>query len=154
MIFGADAQNKNLKKASSKRIDTTPRTKTSNKLAARVASSKKTDNTNPVDNQRTVSAEPRSSLNNGVSDPIRGSFEGLMSAPSAVIQMNNTGYANSQIQTARYKVKKKFQGLDNIQKKFEPFKKYDKINRYGSITAKNSSANKLNSKLTIEKMFR
>ena len=100
MIFGADSQNKNLRDAASKRIDTTPRTRTANKMSARIASSTTKDNATSVDTKNTIVSEPRSQLNNGVSDPVRGSLEGYMNAPSAVIQPSGTGYDNKAIQTA------------------------------------------------------
>lgn len=153
MIFGADKQNSNLKNAASKRVDTTPRTRTSNKMAARIANSKTSDFSKSVDNKKTVSENTRITRNDGVSDPVRGSFEGLMNAPSTVIQANGSGYLDKNFQKSRYKQKVKFQGL-TISKNFTPFKKYDKITNYSSMAAKNSSAEKMNSKISIEKMFR
>lgn len=154
MIFGADSQNKNLKDAASKRIDTTPRTRTANKMSARIATSKTKDNATSVDTKSTVAHEPRSTINDGVSDPVRGSFEGLMNAPSTVIQQNGIGYANKSIQTARYKPKPNLNNLTPQMQKLDGFKKSGKINRYNSIAAANSSAHKMNSRLAIEKMFR
>jgi hypothetical protein len=153
MIFGADKQNKNLKEASSKRIDTTPRTRTSNKMAAKISTSKTSESSGSVANKTTVAPQSRKTRNDGVSDPVRGSFEGLMNAPSTVIQGNNSGYLDKGFQTARYKNKTKFEGV-NISKNFTPFKKYDKITNYSSMAAKNSSVSKINSKLSVEKMFR
>jgi hypothetical protein len=153
MIFGADKQNKNLKEASSKRIDTTPRARTSNKMAAKIASSKTSESSSSVANKTTVAPQSRKTRNDGVSDPVRGSFEGLMHAPGTVIQGNNSGYLNKSFQTARYENKQKFQGV-NISKNFTPFKKYDKISNYSSMAAKNSSIQKMNSRLSVEKMFR
>jgi len=153
MIFGADRQNKNLKDASSKRIDTTPRARTSNKLAAKIATSNTSESATSVATKTSVAPQSRTTRNDGVSDPIRGSFEGLMNAPSTVIQGSNSGYLDKSFQTARYKNKTKFQGI-NISKNFTPFKKYDKVNNYSSMAAKNSSIQKINSKLSIEKMFR
>lgn len=154
MIFGADSQNKNLKQAASKRIDTTPRARTANKMSARIATNKTKDNATSVDQKSTVVHQSRSTLNDGVSDPIRGSFEGLMNAPSTVIQLNDIGYDNKSIQTARYRPKLNLKNLSFENKNFGSFKKYGKITRYNSTTAKNSSANKMNSKLLIEKLFR
>lgn len=85
---------------------------------------------------------------------MRGSFEGLDNAPSTVIQPNGVGYDKKGFQTARYKRKESFKGFDISSKKFEGFKKYDKINRYGSSVAQNSSAYQLRSKMNIEKLFR
>lgn len=154
MIFGADSQNKNLRDAASKRIDTTPRTRTANKLSAKIASDNTTNSAQSVDNKKTVEHQPRSILNDGVPDPIRGSFEGLMNAPSTVIQPDGVGYANKAIQTARYKPKPNLNNLTPQIKKLDGFKKSGKINRYNSIAAVNSSAHKMNSRLSIEKLFR
>lgn len=153
MIFGADKQNKNLKDASSKRIDTTPRTRTSNKLAAKIATSKTSESATSVASKTSVAPQSRLTRNDGVSDPVRGSFEGLMHAPGTVIQGSNSGYLDKSFQTARYKAKQNFQGI-NISKNFTPFKKYDKVNNYTSMAKKDSSIEKMNSKLSIEKMFR
>lgn len=153
MIFGADTQNKNLKDAASKRIDTTPRTRTSNKLAAKIATSNTSNVSASVANKTTVAPMSKEAAKASGSDPVRGSFEGLMNAPSTVIQPNGSGYLNKSFQTARYKQKTKFQGVE-ISKNFTPFKKYDKITNYSSMAARNSSAAKMNSKLSIEKMFR
>jgi hypothetical protein len=153
MIFGSDSQNKNLKNAASKRIDTTPRTRTSNKMAAKIATSKTSESSGSVASKTSVAPVGRAQRNDGVSDPVRGSFEGLSNAPSTVIQGNNTGYMSKSFQTARYKEKVKFKGLD-VSKNFTPFKKYDKITNYSSMASKNSSVAKMNSKISIEKMFR
>lgn len=154
MIFGADSQNKNLKDAASKRIDTTPRARTANKMSARIASRNTKDNATSVDTKNTVVSQPRSQLNDGVSDPVRGSFEGYMNAPSTVIQSSGVGYDNKAFQTARYKPKSDLKRLTPQAQKLDGFKRSGKINRYNSIAAANSSAHKLNSKLSIEKMFR
>lgn len=153
MIFGSDKQNKNLKNAASKRIDTTPRTRTSNKMAAKIATSKTSDYSSSVATKSTVAQNSRVTRNDGSPDPVRGSFEGLMNAPGTVIEGNNSGYLSKSFQTARYKQKTKFQGL-NISKNFTPFKKYDKMSNHSSMASRNSSVEKMNSKISIEKMFR
>jgi hypothetical protein len=98
MIFGADSQNKNLKDAASKRIDTSPRTETSNKYAATIASSKNTSIGADESGPKSVShsKSPRRS------DPIKGSFEGYMHGAATHIQINNSGYLNKAMQNARY----------------------------------------------------
>ena len=122
-------------------------------MAAKIATSKTSESSGSVATKTSVSEQPRKTRNDGVSDPVRGSFEGLMNAPSTVIQGNNSGYLDKGFQTSRYKNKTKFQGV-NISKNFTPFKKYDKMTNYSSMAAKNSSIQKMNSKLSIEKMFR
>jgi hypothetical protein len=153
MIFGLDEQNKNLKDAASKRIDTTPRTRSSNKLSAKIASSTTSDAPTSVTNKTSVSEVPKSDLKDGVSDPVRGSMEGLMNAPSTLIQPNGTGYLDKNFQTARYRQKTKFEGMEPA-KNFTLFKKYGKITNHSSLAAKDSSVEKMNSRLLIEKMFR
>lgn len=98
MILGADTQNKNLKDAASKRIDTSPRTETSNKYSATVASSKTSSSgSNSIGSDSTVySKKPTRS------DPVKGSFEGYMHGSATHIQVNNSGYLNPAIQKARY----------------------------------------------------
>lgn len=154
MILGSDSQNKNLRDAASKRIDTTPRTRTSNKLAAKIATSGTSSSGGSVNETSSVAHTPRSKINDGVPDPVRGSFEGLDNAPSTRIQINNSGYANKKIQTARYKDRTppKFENIGKMN--FTGFTKYGSMTRYNSIAPTNSSANKLNSKLAVEKMFR
>ena len=97
MIFGADSQDKNLKDAASKRVDTSPRTETSNKYAAAISSSKNTSIGGDESGPKSVahSNAPRKS------DPIKGSFEGYMHGASTHIQMNGSGYLNSGMQKAR-----------------------------------------------------
>lgn len=103
MIFGADKQNKNLKDAASKRIDTSPRTQTSNKYAAKIASSKNISSGSDTSGAQSTQYTPKSNINQ--SDPLRGSWEGLDKGSSTHIQMNGTGYLNPSIQKARYNKK-------------------------------------------------
>lgn len=103
MIFGADKQNKNLKDAASKRIDTSPRTQTSNKYAAKIASSKNISSGSDTSGAQSTQYTPKSNINQ--SDPLRGSWEGLDKGSSTYIQMNGTGYLNPSIQKARYNKK-------------------------------------------------
>ena len=100
MIFGADKQNKNLKDAASKRIDTSPRTQTSNKYAAKIASSKNISSGSEASGAQSTEYSPKGDMRQ--SDPLRGSWEGLDKGSSTHIQMNGTGYLNPAIQKARY----------------------------------------------------
>jgi hypothetical protein len=97
MIFGADTQNKNLRDAASKTVDTSGRTETSNKYAAKIASSKNTS----VGSDESGSPSVEHSKKPVQSDQIKGSFEGYMNGSAAHIQMNNSGYLNTSLQTAR-----------------------------------------------------
>jgi len=98
MIFGADIQNKNLKDAASKRVDTSSRTQTSNKYSATIASSKNTTSGLDVSGSQSTqySSKPVGS------DPVKGSFEGYMHGAATHIQVNNSGYLNPSVQKARY----------------------------------------------------
>lgn len=98
MIFGADTQNKNLRDASSKRIDTSHRTQTANKYAAAISSSKNTS----VGSDESGPKSVEHSKSPNTSDSIKGSFEGYMSGSSAHVQMNGSGYLNTSMQSARY----------------------------------------------------
>lgn len=98
MIFGANAQNKNLTDAASKKVDTSPRTETSNRYSATIASSKNTSS--GADSSGPPSTSYAKKPTN--SDPIKGSFEGYMGGASTYIQMEKSGYLNPAIQKARY----------------------------------------------------
>lgn len=150
MIFGAGNQNANLKDAAGKRVDPTQKAKVASKLSARITSNKNASSSPSP----TIEQASKSSRSNGQSDPIRGSLEGLDRSAKTVILPNGSGYDNKNFQTARYEQKKQFKPLNYGSNNFANFKKGGKINRYGSIVAQNSSANKLGAKLAVEKMFR
>lgn len=150
MIFGAGNQNANLKNAAAKRTDPTPKAKSVSKLSAKISSSK----TNSSSPSPTIEQASRTQRSTGEPDPVRGSFEGLDKSASTVILQKGSGYDNPGFQKARYTPKNTFKPLEYGSNNFANFKKNDKITRYGSITAKNSSANKMNAKLSVEKMFR
>jgi len=98
MIFGADTQNKNLKDAASKRIDTSPRTETSNKYSATISSSRTSSTgSNAIGSDSVVHNKKPTR-----SDPVKGSFEGYMHGAATHIQVNNSGYLNPSVQKARY----------------------------------------------------
>lgn len=98
MIFGADTQNKNLKDAASKRVDTSPRTETSNKYSATIASSRTSSTGSSAIGSDSVAYNKKPTR----SDPVKGSFEGYMHGAATHIQVNNSGYLNPSIQKARY----------------------------------------------------
>ena len=62
MIFGADNQNKNLRLAADRKVDSTAKTRSANKYAVRVASRNTTENSGSKNNQRTTKSENRSTL--------------------------------------------------------------------------------------------
>jgi hypothetical protein len=157
MILGADNQNKNLSKQSAKRIDTSSRTRTSNAYAAKIASKKsssKSFDQNTVDSSsRRVNADLKS-------DPVRGSYEGLVKQSAGHIQMDGDGYDNPSIQTARYKDKSPMKALsrESIANKLSNtssgFKKNDIITNYSSVFNGDNVANKMKDYLNTEKFFR
>jgi hypothetical protein len=141
MIFGANAQNKNFRDAASQRKDTSERTKTSNKYAAKIASSKNTSVGTDSSAATSVQHEPRSQ--HSKSDNIKGSWEGYSGGASAYIQMNKSGYDNPSIQKARYQ---KYQASHKSRHKNADFTKIDTrsiINNMSSSYASGSSADKI-----------
>lgn len=147
MIFGADSQNKNLSDAANKRIDTSPRTKTSNELAAKISSSKLNGS-----EQSSVVHSSRSSLSESKPDPIKGSKEGLMDAASTTIQMSDDGYDNKNIQKARYEATELgFKQKLNMSNKLNFNSKKDGIiNNQSSKFNLNSSASMLKEHLQAD----
>lgn len=150
MIFGAGTQNANLKNAANKRVDPTPKTKAVSNLSAKISSTKNVSSSPSP----TIEKATRTQRSSGPPDPVRGSFEGLDKSSSAVILPKGAGYDNKNFQKARYAEKNNFKSLNYGSNNFAAFKKSGKITRYGSSVAKNSSANKMNAKLSVEKMFR
>lgn len=154
MIFGANNQNKTLANSAKDRPPSAAKTITGNKMAAKISTSKKSSTASAAaSGQDQVVSGTSSEVRSSPSDLVMGSSEGLMHAPSTVIQPNGVGYANQAIQTARFKPKETFQGV-NTKNSFTGFKKGGNIQRYGSITAMNSSAHKMNSKLEVEKLLK
>lgn len=150
-MYGSDNQNKNLSQAASKRIDTSPRTVTANKYAAKVASNPKKGS----GVSGSVSASLKTSVDYTNPDPIKGSFEGLDKSKSAYIQPDGSGYDSKSVQTARYKDKTigSFPKYNNGANSFANIKKSGIINNKSSMPAKNTSSFTLNSMLKINKLF-
>jgi hypothetical protein len=150
MIFGADSQNKNLSDAASKRVDTSPRTRTSNALAAKISTSKTGGS-----KQSEVVQESRSSLKGAKSDPVRGSKEGLVDGPSTVIQMSGDGYDNPGIQRARYEQSQiGFKQNNNISNKLNfSSKKNGIIDNQSSTFNLNTSAYMLKEHLKADQLL-
>lgn len=143
MIFGADTQNKNLKDAANKPKDTSHRTVTSNKYAARVSSSKNTSVGSDRSSQQSVSSESRRNIRG--SDKIKGSYEGLDNSSSGHIIMNGTGYDNKALHGARNI--KQFASHNNVnysQESFTNRNSLDIINNMSGSTQANSSSDKIN----------
>ena len=156
MILGADNQNQNLSKASSRRIDTSPRVKAAAGFSADVTSNKKTSSSS--DGSAEFVNEKSSSQPIGPSpDPVRGSYEGLVSQSSGHIQMDGDGYDNPGFQTARYKKQDNYADLIKSDKFTSALKKSSNnngiITNYSSRFNGNSIANKMADYLNTEKMF-
>lgn len=139
MLFGASQQNKELQQAAGQPKDTSPRVEKALNYSGKISSSKRSSES------LTDSSEVR--LSTGNSAPVKGSMEGYSYQKSAVIQPNNYGYANRQLQTARYQ--KSFQtheapyeGLPLVD--LQQNKHRARIDNYTSYSAEGSSSDRLN----------
>jgi len=150
MILGVGQQNKNLSDAANKRIDTSPRTKTSNALAAKISSSKSSGS-----EQSSVVHSSRSSLSESKPDPVKGSKEGLMDSASTTIQMSGDGYDDPKVQKARYEeAELGFKQKLNISNKLNFNSKKDGIiNNQSSKYNLNSSAGMLKDHMQADSML-
>ena len=148
MILGVKDQNKSLSTAGKQPKDTSHRSITANKYAAKIASSK-----SPGKN---VVSESRQKIQtSGKSDKVKGSFEGLDNSRSAYIQMNNSGYASKAVQQARYS--KDLTNKVNSNFNLNSFKLETKssiINNYSSSTMKDSSSDRLSAIVKNNMMFK
>jgi hypothetical protein len=99
MLLNIGNQNKTLADAAKTPKDTSQRTVTSNKYAAKVASRKNVSSGTDSSAMASVGHEQRSEIRS--SDKIKGSYEGLDRSSRADIQMNDSGYLNKNFQTAR-----------------------------------------------------
>lgn len=139
MIFGADTQNKNLKDAASKRIDTSHRTQTSNKYAAAISSSKNTS----VGSDESGPQSVGHSKSPNTSDSIKGSFEGYIGGSSTHIQMNNSGYLNTSMQTARNNKSDLQPDFSFQETQFTKSNNYSIMNNMSKSYQKDSSAQRI-----------
>lgn len=147
MILGVKDQNKSLSAAAKQPKDTSHRSITANKYAAKIASSK-----SPAQN---VVSESRQKIEKSApSDKIRISKEGLDDAPVAHIQMSGSGYDGKRHQKARYnknlQTKKENFSFNNFKLETKP----SIINNYTSVTMKNSSSDRLNAIVKNNMMFK
>ena len=74
-MFGSDNQNKNLSDAATKKPDSSRKTLTGNKYAAKIASGAGKSTSHNVENKNNIEAEGKTSARLKRSDPIRVSFE-------------------------------------------------------------------------------
>ena len=154
MILGADNQNKNLRIASRIKANPTAKTRTANHYSAAISTSKTKDFSQSIDSQRTTSHQSRQSINDGIPDPIRGSLEGLKNSKSAYLQASNAGYDNRVLQSARYSSKEKsIQTQMGASFLFTNKQKNGIINNYTNLTTHNSSSDRMNRGLNINRYF-
>lgn len=147
MILNVKDQNKALSAAAKQPKDTSHRSLTANKYAAKIASSK-----SPTQN---VVGESRQKIQaSGKSDKIKYSKEGLDDAPTTRLQMNGSGYSGKRHQQARYnkdpQTKKQNFTLDSFKKET----KSSIIDNYTSITMKDSSSDRLRTIVRNNMMFK
>ena len=95
MILNVKDQNKALSAAAKQPKDTSHRSLTASKYAAKIVSSK-------TPSQNVVGESRQKMESSGKSDKIKYSKEGLDNAPSTHIQMNGSGYSGKRHQQARY----------------------------------------------------
>lgn len=159
MILGADQQNKNLSDAASKRVDTSPRTRTANALAGRIATQK--GNTSiAADARNNIATSPRRMLSEAPPDPLRGSYEGLVKQSAGHIQMDGDGYDNPDFQKARYEKNSlksgeiKQQIANKLSNSSSSIKNNGIINNYSSKFNGDNIANKMTEFIKTDNMFR
>lgn len=142
MASGIQNQNKTLADAAKTPKDTSHRTVTSNRYAARIASNKNSSSGSDQTASSSTTSAPRAKINS--SDKIKGSWEGLDKGARADIVMNNTGYLNDQIQTARKTLKSaSHKSVNFTANAFTGAKKLDIINNNTMATHANSSSSKI-----------
>jgi hypothetical protein len=147
MILGADNQNKNLRAAAKIKSNPTEKTKTGNHYSAAISSSKSGGNSNIVH-------QSKEARNNGNPDPVRGSFEGLDTGKSAYIQQNGVGYANPNLQNARYGNKNKYiEPARGSSLSFTNMGFKGIMDNYSGVTMANSSSDRMGKMLKMNGMF-
>jgi hypothetical protein len=148
MILGVKDQNKALSAAGKQPKDTSHRTLTANKYAAKISSSKTPAKNVVSDSRQKIQAT-------GKSDKLKGSFEGMDNSSSTYIQMNGTGYDNKTQQKARYsKDVSNRVNANFIQNSFNLETKSSIINNYSSSTMKDSSSDRLKTIIRNNMMFK
>jgi len=151
MIFGADKQNKNLKEAAAKTKDTSPRTQTSNKYAAKIASNKNNSTALEASQAKNIKFNSKKNINR--SDTLKGSKEGLMDGKSTHLQMNNSGYLSKRLQEARYNKSHQSHVSPFMKSNFTNYHNNDIINNYSGVTQKDSSSSRLDALSRINIMW-
>lgn len=147
MIYGADSQNKQLSEAGNKPKDTSPRTQAALGYSAEVTKASKSSQDLSQDSDVKFSPSKTGS--------VKGSWEGYSDAKSAVIQPNNYGYSDKNIQTARYKNKNQIlESLNDSVPLIGNNKGFsDIMTNYSNFTMENSSSEKINKIVKNNNMF-
>lgn len=148
MILGVKDQNKSLSAAAKQPKDTSHRSLTANKYAAKIASSKSPSQNVVFESRQKIQAS-------GQSDKLRGSFEGLNNSSPAHIVMNGSGYDSKKMQTARYNKNTNNEVKGNFElNNFKLDTKSSIINNYSSSTMKDSSSDRLSKIIRNNMMFK
>jgi len=148
MILGVKDQNKSLSAAGKQPKDTSHRTLTANKYAAKISSSKSPARNVVSDSRQKVQSAKKS-------DKIKGSFEGMDNSSSTYIQMNNSGYDSKKHQGASYlKDVSNTVNSNFLQNSFKLETKSSIINNYSSSTMKDSSSDRLSAIVRNNMMFK
>lgn len=148
MIGSVVDQNKSLSGAANSPKDTSHRNDQSNKYSAKIAagSSRGSD---------LITGDPK--LNKNIiktsAKKIKGSFEGLDTGTSAVLQFNGSGYDNPSVQKARYGNKPTHTSSSSFKNSFTLNKNYSIMNNYSSMTTQGSSSNRLSDIVKNNMMF-
>lgn len=147
MIFDAENQNKNLKDAGQKNIDTSPRVKEAISESKKVTTGKE-ESTRSVDTGKRKISQSKDRKIGG-----KPSYEGYMHSPSASISINNTGYLNKDFQTSRNSENKLNQFLGNKDKMLSRNQPYlglsqtmpkgMSVTNYSKFTENNSSSSRM-----------
>jgi hypothetical protein len=147
MLYGAGNQNKELSEAGSQPKDTSHRTDAALGFSAEVTKASKSTQDLPEDSN--VKFSPSKNK------PVKGSWEGYSDAKSAVIQPNNYGYTNKNIQNARYKSKNEINERINDSVPVIGNSKgfSDIMTNYSNFTMKDSSSEKINQIIKNNNMF-
>ena len=146
MIGSIVQQNKSLSDAGKTPKDTSPRLDAAKKASAKVSSEKVT--------AKEAVGDSRGQVSRSTNNKMKGSFQGLNTSPGTVLQFKNTGYDSKINQLKRYN--KSFQSTSNGNfgsNSFTSNKSYSIMNNYSSVSAENSSSDRLSKIVKNNMMF-
>jgi ABC-type uncharacterized transport system involved in gliding motility auxiliary subunit len=147
MLYGADNQNQQLSEAGKTSKDTSPRVKAALGFSAEVTKgSKSTQDLSESSDVKFSQSEEK---------PVKGSWEGYSDSKSAIIQPNNYGYSNKNIQSARYKDRNDISPRINDSVPLIGNEKVfsDIMTNYTNFSMKDSSSAKINQIIKNNNMF-